>query len=306
MGLIPSRDDWLRFVDRLLIILGVVLLIAGIFFFFAFNWADLPRFGKFALVQTTVVIAAILALMLDIDTWGGRLALMATALLVGTTFAVVGQAYQTGADSYQLFLNWTLLITGLVLISRWNMMYFIWMVLLNLTITLYWWQVVRTNGTLLNIIIIAVNYSFVIGWDVIARVTQIDFMQKGRWFLYLLMLPVIVYASTLMLDYIFGFGYAYGALSLDVYAPYLYVGLVLTTILFYTRVRRDLQMLAMGAFSILVVVIAAIGHILVETIFTDGDPYIFLMTMGLITISLTIVLVYILRYLQDRWEGDTA
>ena len=141
-GYAPTSQAWLRFVDRLLLILGTLSVVAGIFFFFAFNWADMPRVARFATVQSTVVIAAGLAFVLRLETWGGRVSLLAASLLVGATLGVVGQAYQTGADSWRLFQVWLMLITGWVLISRWNALYAVWMTLANTTLTLYWTQII--------------------------------------------------------------------------------------------------------------------------------------------------------------------
>lgn len=69
----PSRDDWIRFIDLLMAALGTIFLVAGILFFVAFNWDDLSKWQRFGLVQGMVVIATLLAFVLNLDRWGAGL-----------------------------------------------------------------------------------------------------------------------------------------------------------------------------------------------------------------------------------------
>jgi uncharacterized membrane protein len=297
---IPTTTEWQHFVFRLLMASGAIFLVAGIFFFFAFNWDDLPRLARFAVIESAVVIATVLAFIFNIDTWGGRIALGAAAMLVGATFAVVGQAYQTGADSYRLFMLWAIVITGWVLISRWNIMWLIWLILINITISLYWIQVVLTNADVLNLILIVLNFGFVLLWDTLAKLNRFEFMKQGRWFLYILMIPALMHATSLMMTFIFDFGSRY--LTLHNLTPIIYIGLMVILGLFYTRVRRDLPMLTMACVSILIVGIAGSGKIIFEAMFENmNDPFMFFFMMGIITIGLTVGLVYGLRQLQKQW-----
>ena len=306
-GYVPTTSEWAKFVERLLLASGTIFLVAGIFFFFAFNWEDLPRLGRFAIIQSAVVIATVLAFFLKIETWSGRVALAAAAMLIGATFAVVGQAYQTGADSYRLFMMWAILITGWVLISRWNIMYFIWLILINLALSLYWQQVISNNFDVLNLILIGLNFGFVISWDIIAKVRQIDFMQKGRWFLYLLMIPALMHATSMTLDGIFGWAYRYVTLGRGVFI--IYGALMIVLGIIYIFFRRDLLMLTMASVSVLVVATAGIGRILWVTMYENNysttDPFTYFFFMGIITIGLTTGLVFGLRQLQARWGDET-
>src|SRR5712672_3297669 len=56
----PPADAWMRFLALALLLLGAGLLLAGIISFFAFNWATLGRFAKFALLEAGVVACAML------------------------------------------------------------------------------------------------------------------------------------------------------------------------------------------------------------------------------------------------------
>jgi len=303
-GQVPAQGEWLGFADRLLLLSGTLFLVTGIFFFFAFNWAEIGKFERFALVESLVVIATLFAFVLKLDTWGGRVALMAAALLLGAALGVIGQVYQTGADSYRLFLNWTLLISGWVLISRWNMMYLLWMVLLNLTISLYWWQIIGGDGEVLNIILLGINFGFVLLWELLATRNWLPFMSRNRLHLYLLMAPALSYASYLMLDFIFGFGFGYA--TLDWIAPPVYAVVMGILFLLYTRLRRDLLMLSMAALSLLVVVVAGSGRLIYDLMdMTFRVPVVFFLIMGAIIVALTGGLVTGLRRIQRQWEAQS-
>lgn len=115
-----ARDDafWLRWGRAALLALAVGQLLAGVVFFFAFNWAGLPPFAKLGLIQGGIVLCAAGA-------WAGRAhrlaweaLLTAAAVLVGVLLAVFGQIYQTGADAYTLFVGWAVLILPWVALSR--------------------------------------------------------------------------------------------------------------------------------------------------------------------------------------------
>ena len=88
-GLAPSRSDWLRNINRFLIAVGTLLIVAGITAFFAWNWADLSYMKKFVLIQSGIVATAVLAWRLGIDSIGGRASLFSSAFLVGVLLAVL-------------------------------------------------------------------------------------------------------------------------------------------------------------------------------------------------------------------------
>ncbi|MBA3470829.1 MAG: DUF2157 domain-containing protein [Herpetosiphonaceae bacterium] len=139
-GHTPSAQRWMVFLDILLLVLGAGMLLSGIVFFFAFNWADMHRFAKLGLLQGGVVVAVGLAFWLGLDRIQGKVVLTVAALLFGGLLAVYGQIYQTGADAYELFLSWSLFTIGWVVISRFTPFWLIWLLAVNLTILLYWDQ----------------------------------------------------------------------------------------------------------------------------------------------------------------------
>src|SRR5262249_48057436 len=56
-GVLPAAQAWRKFIDTVLLWAGVVLVAAGVVFFFAYNWDALGRFTRFGLVQALIVLA---------------------------------------------------------------------------------------------------------------------------------------------------------------------------------------------------------------------------------------------------------
>lgn len=91
---------------------GVLLVVAAVVSFFAWNWESLSASWRFGLVEGGIVLCTATAAF-------GRLrraqmladtARTAACFLIGVFWAVFGQIYQTGADSRQLFALWAVCI----------------------------------------------------------------------------------------------------------------------------------------------------------------------------------------------------
>ena len=142
-GLVPTPEDWVRYLSRSLLGLGAALVVAGITAFFASNWADMSHFAKFAWIQVGIATAVSAACWRGFDSVAGSLLLFTAAFLTGVLLAVYGQVYQTGADPYGLFLSWALLILPLAIVGRQQGIWMLFIVLLNLCLIMYWTQVLR-------------------------------------------------------------------------------------------------------------------------------------------------------------------
>lgn len=136
-GALPTADQWRGFLDRVLLYMGAVLLGAGVIFFFAFNWQELGRYAKFGLVQAPILVALALVWKLGLERAAGKAALLAAALVVGALLALIGQTYQTGADTFELFAAWAAAILPWALVARFPALWIAWLALLNLALSLY-------------------------------------------------------------------------------------------------------------------------------------------------------------------------
>src|SRR5699024_2163378 len=66
-----------------------------------------------------------------------QLLLLIASIITGSLLALFGQVYQTGADTWQLFFGWALLITPWVLIARFPALWLLWLGLINACLVLY-------------------------------------------------------------------------------------------------------------------------------------------------------------------------
>jgi uncharacterized membrane protein len=142
---------WSLWARRALLAFGAGHLLAGIVFFFAYNWADLPDLAKFAVVEGALVAAVIAVLLLGLDRLHGQVAVIAASVLTGVLLAVIGQVYQTGADAYQLFVAWMLLILPWTFASRSAAQWLLWLVVAGIALALYGEQVLVADGMLTDL-----------------------------------------------------------------------------------------------------------------------------------------------------------
>lgn len=135
--LIPTPKAWRKFIDHLLLWSGVLALVFAAIFFFAFNWDAMGRFAKFGWVEAAIVITLAGYWRAGAESMMGKVMLTASALLVGALLALFGQTYQTGADPWQLFAYWALLILPWVIVGRFATLWLLVMGLINLSLYLY-------------------------------------------------------------------------------------------------------------------------------------------------------------------------
>ncbi len=136
-----NSDAWKSFLQIALITLGVGFAVAGVIFFFAYNWADLNRFVKLGLIGSLILSTALLSLQESLNASLRKILLTASAMFVGALFAVFGQIYQTGANAYDFFMAWTIGILIWVVVANYAPLWLMFMVLVNTTLILYTQQV---------------------------------------------------------------------------------------------------------------------------------------------------------------------
>ena len=116
---------------------GGGLLVIGVIFFFAFNWQQITRFHKFALIES-LVVASLAGYSYYFNKASSKVFVLAASVFVGVLLAFYGQTYQTGADTWQLFFMWALLITPWVVLAQFASLWLVWLILVNLSLFLYY------------------------------------------------------------------------------------------------------------------------------------------------------------------------
>lgn len=172
--------DWRVFLTKLAWGLAVLLLASGLVTWIAANWENWGHVAKFALAQGAVLVSAGLALLFRRRSggWGHDLGVPAAltglaAVATGGLLALIGQTYQTGADPWQLFALWTVLIIPWVFTVRSVFLSVLWLVLINTALYL-WIDVARLGWfgrsyTTQTLLALAVNVLLLLAAETIWR-----------------------------------------------------------------------------------------------------------------------------------------
>lgn len=133
---VPEAGQWRGFLDALTLWLGVALCAAAAVCFIAANWDAMGRFARLGVMEAALLATTIAAWRLDVARPAGQAALALATVLLGGLLAVVGQTYQTGADSWELFALWTALALPWTLAARNTAQWLGWALLLDLAVGL--------------------------------------------------------------------------------------------------------------------------------------------------------------------------
>jgi len=294
-GALPDRQSWARFLDYGLLVLGALFFTSGLFFFVAYNWEELPRFARFGVLEAAIVLLLIITHWVGLNRLGGKIALTVAALLVGALLAIFGQEYQTGADAYTLFGYWALLIVGWVVISKFDLLWGILLALLNLTLVLFWNQVLPGDQYPQPETLFALNAVALLVWEVMGR--RFAWWQH-RWLNRLTALvafgfilwPTLAVVLSLYDDY-------YDLPTIHYYGALIYALFLVAVFAVYSRWQPDLLILTMAMFSLIIVLTALIGRSLIEI-----DEFIGYFLTGFAVIIQAGIAVTILRRIAQRWE----
>ncbi|MGE6381367.1 DUF2157 domain-containing protein [Shewanella baltica] len=291
---LPDASSWRGLIANLLLWFGALSFASGVIFFFAYNWQSLGRFAKFGLIEVAIVLAIGAFAWLyyranslsaashslrhshsnqsNDSRFGATTAngvLLAASVLVGGLLALVGQTYQTGADPWQLFALWALVILPFAWVAGFDGLWLLLVGLINLSIGIFldsfshlWGAFLDEQGQLLIFICLnlGIYYAFVF----------LDRNVVGRWHA-----PILEYACSLFAmgcftwlitwlifdDFFKGDGFSTGVIS-----GYL-AHLVLGFVIFRYRLPR-IYPLALGGFSL----IAVGAALLIRLMFEDNDP----------------------------------
>ena len=265
----PDGKNWRTFIDRLLLWLGGLALACAVMFFIAYNWNDIGRFAKFGMVEALIVLAIVSYCKFDEHSPASKVSLLFATICLGVVLALYGQTYQTGADPWQLFFNWALLMLPWAIIGRFSAIWIVWVVLINTSIVLYYqtfggafWFVFGSD-TGMWWLIFFFNTLILVAWEFL---TGIWGWLSERWAIRLLAVGSGVPVTWLVLHAIFSRtnGGIVSGLMWAVWLALMYF--------IYRKVRPDLFMLAGCCLSVITVSISFLG----KNMLKDGSPGVFL------------------------------
>lgn len=282
-----DKKAWVTFLKLFLLSLGVGFTVAGIVFFFAYNWDSLSDTIKLGLIEGLLVATVLAVLLLYKHPLIKKIILTGAAGLVGVLFAVFGQVYQTGANAYDFFLAWTLFVTLWEIVVNFPPMWLMYLVLINTTFMLYVEQVMSGVSSLW-----AFTMLFLI--NLVACIVFIFLSHKKisvpKWFIQVIVLAALAYATL-----------AVGSAIFDKIEPifWLLLPVVLATYglgAWFGYKSKNLFYLATIPFSVIIIVCC----ILIEM----SDEANMFFVIGLFVIIAVTLLVKGLIDLQRRWSNE--
>ena len=246
-----QKDDWQKFLKYVFIAFGVGFTVTGVLFFFAYNWADLPKSAKLGLTQLLVIATTCAVLFLKTSVNIRNVILMGSAILIGVLFAVYGQIYQTGANAYDFFLGWTVFITLWVLVSNFAPLWLLYVLLINTTFVLFVEQVASDWSEILILLILFVTNAVVlIVATLLSKYQKIE--KVPNWFLYIISLATLTFSTTGVVFSLFGtsetFGYIFVIIAVIFYLAGTY----------YSLTQKNVFYLSIIQLSIIIIISALI------------------------------------------------
>ena len=276
-GVLPSAAQWRWFLDQVLLWLGTLMVTGGVVYFFAYNWNNLGRFAKFGIVEALIAGALIGVWRIGLDRIAGKAVLFAASIFVGVLLALVGQTYQTGADTFELFAVWAAIILPWVLAGRFAALWLFWLALINLATILYFQAFGGLFGFLFSEqqliwILFGINTLSLVVWEIVAARSKRD-----QWALRLLVTASGGLVTALAIHAIVGSG---GSDGLALLAWFAWIAAAYVV---YRRMLLDVFVLAGGVLSVITVVTVLLGRFLLKANLEAGG----LLFIGLVVIGLS-------------------
>jgi uncharacterized membrane protein len=297
-GATPGPLEWRRFVSALLLWLGALLFAAGVIFFFAYNWHALGRFAKFGLVEGLLAVSVAAAWLAGPESAPGKASLLLASLLTGALLALIGQTYQTGADTFELFAWWAVLILPWAIAARTPALWMLWIALLNLAVTFYF-QAFRgffgilSSDTSVVWTLTALDTLALIAWELAAS-RRYSWMQD-RW-----PARVLAVASGTAVTLLAMWG-IFESADASPFAIPAYVAWLVAAYVYYRRQTRDLFVLAGGVLSLIVFVTSWLSHVMLRS----GDAGSFLL-IGVVVIAMSAAGAWWLKGIATETDEEAA
>ena len=286
-----APPPWRGFLDALALWLGAALLGAGVIFFVAANWEQLGKFARLIGMQVLLVAAVAAAIRLAHRRVAGEAALFLAVLLLGALLALLGQTYQTGADTWQLFALWAALALPWAVAARSAVVWLTWVVLVNVALVLWldlqpWRLFSALTGAVVTGIL---NLALLLAWETAARrLPEFEGRIAPRIIAALAIAALTASAAAGVIDR--------RAFLFDV-LPWLVV--TAFVIRRYWIDRRDVVVLAMAALGVIVVVTTVLGRLLMDG---NGDQAASLLLLAIAVVGQSAAATVWLRRLAR--EGD--
>ena len=271
-ALYADKKQWNQFLSIFLLAVGVGFTVAGIIFFFAYNWEELPKFAKLGIVEVLLVASVLLATFTH---WNK---LVKQILLTEATF----------------LMGWTLFTILWAVAIRFAPLWLTFIGLLCTTIWLYNIQIASANSWEMTLLANAVTWICALTTIITEWMSVKGHLDRNnRWFVSLLSLATIIHTSFLLM------------MAICEENAILSVPLISTLLLFSAGLWYGWKVKSL--FYLAIIPFAALMILLTTFISQSGlrDVQIFFYG-GVIVITGTTLLIYIILHLKKQWYGTEA
>lgn len=286
-----NKKQWNQFLSIFLLAAGIGFTVAGVIFFFAYNWDALPKFAKLGIVEVLLTVTVLLTIFTRWNLLTKQILLTGATFLIGTLFAVFGQIYQTGADAYDLFLGWTIFTILWAIAIRFAPLWLTFLGLLCITIWLYAIQIVPGQIEKVTLLTNAVTWICALATILAERMNAKGKLEKyNHWFIRILSVATIVHTSYLMIA-------AIAEKEYTILLPLISVILLFPVGLWFGWKQRNLFYLSTIPFAILMILLSLYlfrSHLKDTELLFGG---------GVIVITGTTLLIYTILNLKKKWYG---
>lgn len=291
----PTAPDWRAALSVGLLWLAALLIGVGVIMFIAANWSRAGNLLKIGGVEGLMLACAAVA------QWQRRrpnvrnAALLTGALATGGLLALVGQIYQTGADTAVLFGAWSLTMLPWVLASTTPILWLLWAAVLSLATWIAVVDHLLVDSLPISldpyVAVAALNLLLLAAWEIAARrISWLATRLGPRCLAALAITMLTIYALDMS---------ALFRLQDDGLPRWITWAVVLAVLgVVYYRVLPDLMMLGFIALSVLVVVTYVGNSYLFEKDFMLG-----LVGGAVLVVGQATVYVGALRALAKRWQS---
>ena len=191
----PKPQSWRDFALTALLAVGTGLLLSGIIFFFAYNWADLHHFTKLGIIGTAIAALAIGACFCRKNHLAQQMLLLGASVMVGVLLAVFGQAYQLQSDSG--FLAWALFIVLWVIVADFDPLWLIFVIVLQVGI----FNTSKYNDRTDIMLILYVSFLCIIGLAALLPHLCKSIRERSKWLICTLFAMTAIYTIIPMVAY---------------------------------------------------------------------------------------------------------
>ncbi|MCL2790266.1 MAG: DUF4401 domain-containing protein [Desulfobulbus sp.] len=310
LGIRPGPSQWNGFWLRIFSSWGTLFFASGVICFFAYNWAQMHHFLKFALIASLILASGLVALWRGLDSLPGKLALLLASLCVGPLLAIYGQMYQSGADAWELFRAWTLVLLPLAFAGRQAALWLLVWLAGNAWGGFYLFSLPMSDNVFFRGVpeLLLAQSLCLAGWEAAAHHWKGN--MEHRWLTATWLPRLIGFVTLASLTAHLAFRIFEGHwpdydshlfLPTGVSCTALYTCLLLGGWLWYRKKRPDLFMLSCGLFSLAALLICGLIKGLVSTWDAGG-----LLLLGLAIAGLTAGCGLLLSRLHQAMEAEKA